>query len=146
MTHLPDESDQPEANSAKTSTHGSAWAMALGAAVVVGTAQSAFADDVTVSRVGRNVIVSGGSGSDSVTIQPGPEAGQIRVVGFDGSTVNGGSDSVIAIGKQDTLVVDLGDGLNLTEVTGALPTFRTFRGISGGTSADSSGRFSFSNQ
>ena len=128
MPQVPDSNDDRSARPVPSRGPSAAWAAAVGAVVFCG-AQSAFAGDVTLSREGKRIVIEGAGGDDDVLIQPGDTAGQIKVTGQFGSTVNGGASASIAITKKDTLVVQLGTGTNSTEFSGVLPSFSTFLGL-----------------
>lgn len=108
------------------------FAAALGAVFVAGTAPSAFAGDVTVTKQGARLLVTGGSGDDSILIQPGGAAGELRISSNAmGTTVNGGAETVVGVAGKDSIVVDVGDGLNQVRVAGVLPAHKSFLGIGG---------------
>ncbi|MCE9634105.1 MAG: hypothetical protein K8T90_00235 [Planctomycetes bacterium] len=140
MPHVPGSNDDQPSLARDPGASAAVWAAAVGAVVFCG-AQSALAGDVSVERQGKKIVVLGTSAADDVLIEPGANAGEIKVTGQFGSTVNGGASATIAIAKKDTLVVQLGTGTNSTEVSGVLPPFATFLGL-GGTGND---RWTFSN-
>lgn len=99
-------------------------ALAVGLSVLAVAASAARADEVTVQRKGSRIVVTGGGGSDSVTIDSVAN-GQIRVAGTDGgTTVTGGE---VSVGARDVVQILLKGGSNVVRVTGALPPFKNLQ-------------------
>lgn len=105
------------------------WAAAAG----LGTSE-ALAGDVTVSETKRGAAVTGSPGVDNVFLFAGAAPGAVRIVAGAGTTVNGGTETVVALAGRDSLLVSLGEGDDFVSLTGA--SFPGNLALGGGGGAD----------
>lgn len=109
-------------------------AAAVGAAAgfffLAGTADVASAGQtgsVTVTRTGSTVRVTGGDGNERIILEPGDAAGELRIRNGGSTSVNGGQETVIAVGKKDKVLVSLGGNGDNCVVQNALPKFKSLK-------------------
>ncbi len=66
--------------------------------------------DVIVEEKGRNVLITGDGGDNSLTLNPTNQPGEFRVAGTGGTTINGGADPVVMPTPRGRLLIRMGDG------------------------------------
>lgn len=96
-------------------------------AALAGDAAAGETSDVQIRRAGSAVYIEGGSASDSISITAGANAGEFRVIGQFGTTVNSESQATVVVPPKGRLVVALAGGYNFVGFEGAIPKVKEIR-------------------
>jgi hypothetical protein len=96
----------------------------------------AYADDVEVIRIGRQVFITGGDGPESLVVSLGAPAELVVATGDGATTVQGGTEFRLFVGERDTVYFMLAGGLNTVDVN-SLPELRRVMVLTGGSAANS---------